>query len=303
VALFALLMAVRSVGAESEGKNAPVVRPSENDAISVSKREFDAINSARNPTLQQKGDVPRMTAPEMPSSGAGSGLGPAPKTQGQEKKSTNWLVDAMEKDAAERKRGTRGPAERDVDRSRESEAIPGIGSQLKEGPNARGETDVLDPREAERKAAAEVAANPLNRFLGQWMTPQDYLLLKPGLAKSGLDSAGLRDSSLLPAPSTIAGNLQPGIDATLRPSSNPAAVLAPSTIAKQNPYLEALNVPAAVNPMPVFAAPPPVAMPAPKATISLAPPAPPVIEPAKSKVPDFAKPAQDEKYFKQLKRF
>jgi predicted transcriptional regulator len=32
-------------------------------------------------------------------------------------------------------------------------------------------------------------------------------------------------------------------------------------------------------------------------------PPPPPIEPAKSKIPDFAKPAEDERYFKQLKRF
>jgi hypothetical protein len=146
--------------------------------------------------------------------------------------------------------------------------------------------------------------NPLNRYLGDWMTPQDYSLLKPGLAQSamnGLNHEGSREGGLV-IPGSNA--LRPGaVDQPGLRSSNVTNDV-PAAKPKENPFLQALNAPAVpVNPPSSFVTPAQVVtVSPPKISMMAAPPAP-VSEPAKSKVPDFAKPVQDEKYFKQLKRF
>jgi hypothetical protein len=156
-------------------------------------------------------------------------------------------------------------------------------------------------QEGERKVPTTAVANPLESYLGGWMTPQDYALLKPSLAQGALPGGG-RDP-MSPNALQSANGALPGIGGTgaALGISAPAAGL-PAPKAKENPFLQALVTPAPAVPVPAFGAAMPPATPAVKPLATAAPPPPP-IEPAKSKIPDFAKPAEDEKYFKQLKRF
>jgi hypothetical protein len=286
--------------AESEGKHVPVTRAPENDAISATKRGFETINSSRDPTLQQKGDVPRFTVPEMPAT-SGSSWTP-PKANTPEKKSANWLVDAMEKPADERKRATRGQGEHELDRARDAIGRTSVDA-MKDEMKPRPDAEPSEGRDNERKSTTTVVANPLNHYLGEWMTPQDYSLLKPGLAQSAIAGPGGRDSTLLPTIQIPGGKLLPGMDTTSGLMSTPAPLLGHPPTSKANPYLEPLNAPMVMNAQPVYALPVPILPSPPKTSLNAVAPPPPVVEPAKSKVPEFAKPAQDEKYFKQLKRF
>jgi hypothetical protein len=299
--LAAAFGAAVAFAAESEGRNVPVTRTPDNDAVSSTRREFDTIKTARDPNLQQKGEVPRLTAPEMP---ATSGTGWAPtKAKQPEKKSKNWLVDAMQKPTTDGKRATRGPGESELDHARDGSGRVTEEDGLQGEMNRRSESQAGDGRGPERKSSPTVVANPLNHYLGEWMTSQDYSLLKPGLAQSAMAGPGGRDSALLPAIQMPGGKSLPGLDATSGLMSSSTAGLAPSPIPKPNPYLETMNAPAIKSTQPAYAPPSPTMPSSLKPIISAVPPPPPIIEPARSKVPDFAKPAQDEKYFKQLKRF
>lgn len=291
----ALAGGVANVGAADEKAPASPSSEPPADAIAIARREFEAVKSARNPALPAKGDFPRLTVPELRSAPPPAPWTP-PKTPAPEKKSANWLVDAMEKSADARKDRERngGSPERDQGRTRE---LPGPEKD-------RDDADGSEPRRAsdsntERERKAENAvANPLAGYLGAWMTPQDYALLKPGIDQAFGNAAGNSGNVLAsPADPTTAfalpGNAGIG-------GANQAGPRGAPTTPRENPYLAMLNPPVpAATPAPVTAnaLPPPVAP-------SRALPAPPAPVPAvKSSIPDFAKPATDEKYFKQLKRF
>jgi hypothetical protein len=304
LALLGLGAAQRAAAAESEGRVAPVViRTPDDDSIAISKREFDAAKSSRDPALQQKTDIPRLSTPELSVGVSGfSGLPAKPDSTEKEKKSANWLVDAMEKKPASsadrNKRSSRGLADGEHERDRDS-LRDGLarspGDAAKDG--ASRDSDSPDAKQNENKTTV---VNPLDRYLAGWMSPGDYALLKPGLTESGRASGPGSSSSL---PSALGGTGLPGAPSMvgMLPGAPAPLVIPPSP--RANPYLEILNGPApAAVPAPVVYAPPPVVTPAPKVPVFAAPPPAP-IDPAKSKVPDFVKPAQDEKYYKQLKRF
>ena len=293
VCALALALAAGAVTGRAADEQAPA-RPSSaatEDSITSAKRDFEALKAARNPALQQKADVPRLAIPEAP--GRTPSAGPvAPKTPGTEKKSANWLLEAMEKQTP---RSERDRARRDL--KSERAATDDVGDD-------RGEERLEDarreesPQEIEKQKREAEALNPLNRFLGEWMTPQDYALLKTGFdesfSKTGLP-AGASSAAApgLPSTGVASADIKSlGTDANVRG----AVAAAP----RENPYLSLLNSPVAPAPSaPVFTAPPAPIASAPPPLISAPVPA----EPAKAKIPEFAKPAQDEKYFRQLKRF
>ena len=280
----------------ADEKSAPPGAPavSSESAISAAKREFEAVKAARDPALQQKGALPKMTMPDLHSAPSGVGNIAPKQQQIGEKKSANWLVEAMEKQKprkdGERDNG-RGKGER-YD-ARESTALLTGGARDKDRTSVEPETD---PR---RRARETEPKNPLASFLGEWMTPQDYALLKPGLEES---LAGTKNSpGAMPTPGAGLSSIL-GSDAALNPATafNQAAI---GTAPRENPYLAALNPPPPPMTLPV---PPPTAVSpsvAPAAVNPLAVSGPAPIAPPKPKIPEFAKPAQDEKYFKQLKRF
>jgi hypothetical protein len=214
------------------------------------------------------------------------------------KKSATWLVDALEK---ERKEDLKERSGRPVSR----EELAARDATLSLGADEKAEANAIlveQPTEPETVQAPErkiPTHNPLNQFLGDWMTPGDYAMLKPagregeigGIASPGnLSSAPVQTGPAAGPVESLPG--WGGID---------KAIAVPSP-AKGNPYLQILELPA--PPPAVFApansAPSPLpAQPAASAIFS----APTPMPQTPGKVPDFVRPLPDEKHFKQLKRF
>ncbi len=305
--LFLTLASVLGAGevAAAEEKTTPPPAPVE-DSLAIAKREFEAAKLGRDPALQQKGELPRLSVPTMSAPTAPSGGWTAPKAATPEKKSENWLVEAMEKPTDAR--GERGRLRLDRERP---DRLTSERERLTDAPaNAQS-----DESNAERRASPEpagessgrkptAATNPLARFLGTWMTAQDYALLKPGIEQAFAPgpnaSAGSRDAFSANSVSAFALPMVPGVDGMIG-GGVPARSPTPASAPRENPFLATLSfTPSGTStppvPMPTVALPGAVS-----ASPAIAPvPQPP---PAKSPIPDFAKPAADEKYFKQLKRF
>lgn len=328
----ALALAIAGVGASlhaAESAQAPASAPASSTPPSIesAKKEFDALKAAREAAQrgQGSGALPRMTVPEL-QIGLGSDPRPAQGTKANPatdptKKSANWLLDGMAREAA-RRDGDRGRApnsnarDRREPTTRESGAagptladgVPVEAGSLTDpqsGPSSA--RDALDTAQSEKEKTSE-APNPLNRYLAEWMTPRDYATLKPslteGLGADGSGRGGLGDVAL---PASMGGGLS-GV--TL-----PGGITAPDTIAagskaasptiappRENPYLQSFALPSA--PATSLPATPPPPAPSSAAPVLSPLPSPAPVNPApKPAVPDFARPAQDEKYFKQLKRF
>ncbi|HEY1110005.1 MAG TPA: hypothetical protein VGE76_15250, partial [Opitutaceae bacterium] len=289
-------------------------------SIEEARKEFDALKAAREAAQRGQGTaLPRVAVPELH-----TGLGdprPTPGTKANPatdpaKKSANWLVDAMTKEPGSRRDGDRGRA---VDSAFRESAGDGVGVEaaLDDPQSAPSSSAARHGRGAnaasEKEKSAEVP-NPLNRYLAEWMTPRDYATLKPSLTEglaadgAGASRGGLGEISL---PASMSGGLS-GITLPGGAGPNPADGDAPGAGLKspaiapprENPYLQTFVPPA--PPSPSTAAQPPVPAPAPAGggpVMSPMPSSTPATPVAKPAVPDFARPAQDEKYFKQLKRF
>lgn len=279
-------LAVLADGAE-EKPAAAAVPASERDAIADAKRDFEAMKASRASRAQTRDAVPRVSLPGLHTAPAE----PAPRTPTgtatPEAKPDNWLVDAMEKGADVRRPRTRD--ERDF-AQRESE-----GKLRPETHPERGEAKTL--AEMTRRES-DPTLNPLTRFLSGWMTPGDYLLLQPALGGiPEATAAGYGDLKTLP----LSGLPHPAgpaeSDFRLRGREIPATGPAPPAV---NPYLSP-PPPSGARPT---ASPAPVSLPTfgGSATAISSPRPAPAPVPA-SKIPEFARPAPDEKYFKQLKRF
>ena len=269
--------------------------PPAEDAITAAKRDFEAVKSARNPALQQKGELPRIAVPEL-STGAPAVSPIAPKSREPEKKSANWLLEAMEKQQPRNERD-RDRLDRKSERGSPGETLDGNRSD-EPAESSRRDQSAQDPQGEKEKREAE-ALNPLTRYLGEWMTPQDYALLKPGLqdslANTGVGAGSQGTNPLaFPMPGSVGSEVNTlANETTLRG----AMAAAP----RENPYLDLLNTaPAAAMPAAVLPAPPATTFSAPLPSVAAPPPS---TVPAKPRIPEFARPAQDEKYFKQLKRF
>lgn len=295
--------------------NAPAApsTSSEENIISAAKRDLEAIKSSRNPALQTKGaDLPQFTVPELQ---VGNGepvlLRKDPKKEnGLEKKSKNWLVDAV----MDKKSDSTSLNARD----RKGAAPLQESERLSlDGPNAANNTTAQDGTAAsllatetsankdnERTPPAPPVVNPLTRFMAGWMTPQDYALLQTNPSGSAAEHGTPSASSSVFLPGTTGAGVSleagDGIMGRFESRKNTSEIVTP----RDNPYLQGLAVPAPSS-SPVYAAPP-APLPPPATTNSapiFAPSPAPEIAPAKSRIPDFVRPASDDKYFKPLKRF
>lgn len=307
----------------------PASTPAPAQSIESAKKEFEALKAAREAAQRGQGStaLPRMTVPEFQ-----TGLGDPRPTQGTKanpaldptKKSANWLVDGMAREAARRDgerdrspnpnaRERREPSTREGGANGVPSDEAGLSTEASandlrnETPSAR---DSRDRSHAEKEKTSE-APNPLNRYLAEWMTPRDYATLKPsiadGLSASGsAQSSGLRDLAL---PASLGGGLSgitlpggiapPGADGLGSGPKSSSSVTPPP---RENPYLQSFALP----PAPATSLPAPPPTPAPFTTSPVLSPMPsptPATPAAKPAVPDFTRPAHDEKYFKQLKRF
>jgi len=284
---FAATAAVAADGDGAEEKPA-AVPASEGDAIAGAKRDFEAMKASRAGMAQPKDATPRVSLPGLHTAPAEPAPWAPAGTVAPEAKPDNWLVDAMEKGADVRR--PRSRADRDHAQR---------GSEGKLRPDNR-------PDGGERPAFAEInlrendpTLNPLTRFLSGWMTPRDYVLLQPALG--GIPAApasGYSEVNPLPLSGGRPSQTELGeSDFRLKGRDTFHAGRLPQPV---NPYLP--------QPPPSGGRPtalsPPVSLPAVAGSgtaISSPPPAP--VPANTSKIPEFARPAADEKYFKQLKRF
>lgn len=280
--------------------------------IDSAKREFEAMKASRDPAHRdQRTALPGISVPQLHV----EERGPAPailpgknaKQDPAAKKSSNWLVEAMDKEAARNGKNERGERERIFSRRSDEEEREG-GAVSRSDPaleRARGDSAAeerkYDDETTNRKRAAE-AANPLTRYLEGWITPKDYAVLRPSLEES-LGGRELAQSAAGPAtPGGIAGTV--GIGGVGSAMMGDATKTPVSPVPRENPYLEAMQTrPEFGASAPTFAVAPPNVAPPPAPPASIAAPAPPIVPSARSKIPEFAKPQQDERYFKQLKRF
>lgn len=299
------------------------------DAISTTRRDLEALKSDRNlPLESSKVALPTIDAPPI---GAPTPLDPSlplpPNAQpqpgqGQPRRSNSWLIDAMEGNSGDNSpngagktgslqqlmlgedgRGKTGRAASDS-RSRlglsdiEKDGVLGNRSGLPRGadPKAEGKSELAPLKDA--------APNPLAGYMAGWMTSRDFNLLAkpdtggaPGLPGGGAGPAATGPGdSFSPSPAFFSAAIGGAADLGPSRGSGPAG-------APENPYLQALALPA-----PLPAGPPPLALPPSPASApfpSVLPPLDSPPPPARNELshPDLQKRDDDAKYFPQLKRF
>lgn len=286
------------VGAAEEP--APAATAKSENSISAAKRDFDSIKAAREEALHPKSDLPRVTVPELQ-------LGnPAPRNSSSEReaesdprtkaKSPNWLVDAMDKGRKDdpRRRGGKNSSSKDRDPGEAWNAEKSASrSDFTVGPETRRESAA----ETKDRREIEPPPNPLAPFLAGWMTAKDYALLKPTTSTTPETPTTISIPGVNPVTTESMLAARPESRTPFR-GEGPAGI---GTTPAENPYLSALSDPAptigamTVPSQPAVAPSQPVMPPPPR--YEPPPPLPTV------KIPDFAKPASDERYFKPLKRF
>ncbi len=288
--------------AQGEGTST-ASKPAQRDPIAEARKDFESLKSARDASLLPSSRMPQVGVPELslPSTAPNPGGVPKLKPPLQQTKSPNWLVDAMEKQTISKADRKQDPRSRDRKSRSGSRETGYVGLDQKSGAaEEKGEAltaSERSQRDERDEDSATAVVNPLNSFLGEWMTPQDYALLKPGLTPTAEPGA-------LPTASPVGtwgGSVAPGQalrDSTFLNTAAPSAALPPTP--RENPYLQSLRPEApAPSPAPrtrVIETPPIATRPAPTM-----PPTP--VDVPTAKIPEFAKPSTDDRYFKQLKRF
>lgn len=301
--VLSLAVGATAMGRAADEAPAPAAAASNGEnSISAAKRDFDSIKAAREEALHPKSDLPRVTVPELQ---VGN---PTPRNSSAERetendlrkkaKSPNWLVDAMEKREKKsdpRNRGGKSGMPRDADLAEAWDAEKSAAkSDFTVPPEKRADASA----EARERRETEPPPNPLAPFLAGWMTAQDYALLKP----TTTTNAGGAAVVSIPGVNTTPAN--DSILAARTEVRTPFRGDSPSGISPssaENPYLAALNEAA-----PALGALTVPGQPAATPNLPVAPPPPryePPPPPPTVKIPDFAKPANDERYFKPLKRF
>ncbi len=282
--------------------------PQGGDSIATAKKDLAAIKAppgqdpgAALPTLDMKdiGAVPGAALPAMPGTTAEekeAALDPSKKKQG----TGNWLVDAMEK-KPEGSRSSRG-REKDDNPRGEADLL-----KQEDKPGAAAEKDAQAPDDArERSGAKEEASaayNPLDSFMSGWISAKDRDLLLAGAKGEGPagGDSGRAHTELLPGMDTgVAGSIVDSLAGPADLSSYADSRSAP------NPYLS----PADLAPAPAarwFLAPEGQG-PASGASdfsrgMSSSGVDPRPLDGSRTFIPDFAQPLDDDKYFKQMKRF
>jgi hypothetical protein len=274
------------------------------DAIADAKQDLASIKapagqqdpSATLPTLQMRdiGAVPAANTPRLPTLSEREkedALDPSKSKKG----TGNWLVDAMEKRADSPKDG-KG---RDRDDLLKGDLGLAKGEE-REGLMADSAREKADPKEA----AASVY-NPLDSFMSGWISAKDHDLLLPSSKGEGpLGSEGSR-ARPDPLPGLDLGASSSAVENLI--SQTDLASLSDSVRSAPNPYLTLLDL----SPAPQirsFAAPEGQGISLPGLSESSlgtsssgfdARPA----DGNRSFIPDFAQPPDDDKYFKQMKRF
>jgi hypothetical protein len=300
--LGALLLASAAMAA---GAGDPT--PAPDDSIQAAKKDFSAIKSSGVPNdsgsivpnleMKEIGPIPggalQPTPVPTPLDGFPA-LDPAKKRTG----TGNWLVDAMSN------------GDDDARPARAGDELPkggADGTRSGDRSERRGDKDSQAPRDSGEKPGERPsepkAYNPLDSFMAGWISARDRdLLLPQGRQEAAAGDAPKGRADSLPGLETgpsggYIDSALPSPDVASWSDSKPAA----------NPYLPVGDSPIA-PPMKVFTAPEiPVFSPDGDPSllrVGTAPGVdPPPIDATRSFIPDFAQPSEDDKYFRQMKRF
>jgi hypothetical protein len=281
----------------------PVVAPSsetpEESAIAGAKKSFDTLGRKR--TTEERGlDLPKLTAPELNLAGPSDVRSPKPKTPAKSSKS--WLVDGVMGPVADPlKPGLAAdPSRPELESTAElgqarfverGEGLSDLRSLQKDPPKT--------PRDLGPEIAPVAAPNPLAGFMSYWISSQDRSLLLP----AGPTLPGTADRSGGIVDDLQARSLANG--ATLSP--NGSTVSAATFLPATNPYLSISGIGESAAGLGAVARAKIEsfeAMPKTMESIGRIGPAPQLAVPAETPATrNLAKPSDDEKYFKQLKRF
>jgi hypothetical protein len=282
------LLAAMAVVASAEERPAPKPAPPSERGIVEAKRDFDAVKAARGAPAQPSAELPRFATPEF-TAGAQAPQSPSARAEAAvaaKKRSANWLVDAM----ADKAKKLPGKDGRDATREHDDMVTEADSQQL--------DTPAEKEKSAPRRSF-EPGLNPLDQYLATWMTPQDLALLRPVMRS---DPSGLPDRldfglGVPQSPTAGTSQARGGMGLLL---SGPTAGGAPGA-AHDNPFLQSLMPPAQPAVSPLAPMPGASASAPPAGSLMAPPPNPPPVP--KSVTPGFVKPRDDEKYYKQMKRF
>jgi hypothetical protein len=282
---------------------APVVARSpeapEESAIAGAKKSFDTLGRKR--TAEERGlDLPKLTAPELNLAGPPDAR--APKTKAPAKSSKGWLVDGVMGPVADPLK----PGLSDDPSRPEIEATAELGQgrfvERGESPSdlrSLQKDSPKTPRAPGPEVAPVAAPNPLASFMSSWISSQDRSLLLPAapiLPGSADRSGGIADD--LQARSLAFGAPVPPDGSTIG-----AATFQPAT----NPYLSISGVGEAAAGLGAVARAKTEsfeAMPRTMESVGQSGPLSQLAVPAGAPATrNLVKPSDDEKYFKQLKRF
>ncbi len=291
----------------------PVQSAPTDDSIATAKRQLDGFKAD---AAARMGDIPRdalptvslpqlgAPAPSLPSTSSNSS---ADQRAAAKRKSANWLVDAM---MTPKENATR-TGDRNVRRSSSNSEPRAFGDDesnpdddMFSDENSGLQTGTSEKRRRDTSSAADRPKetkdtfNPLAQYMTNWLAPQDYALLhRAADVTPNSDPATSGAGNTLP---TVSGDAAfnvalPGFD--LGGHGNDRTAVAPVAKPTENPYLQFLSPPESspANFQPPAQAPVYVPQPLPE---QVAPPSS-----ASTSVPDFVRPANDDKYFKPLKRF
>ena len=271
----------------------------EESAIAGAKKSFDTLGRKR--TAEERGlDLPKLTAPELNLAGPPDAR--APKTKAPAKSSKGWLVDGVMGPVADPLK----PGLSDDPSRPEIEATAELGQgRFVERDEVASDlrSPQKDPRKTPRALGPEVAPvaapNPLASFMSSWISSQDRSLLLPAapILPGSADRTG-----------GIADDFQSrslALGATVPPSGS--TVSAASFLPATNPYLSISGIGDAVAGLGTVARAKVEFFDSPPRTIDPTGRIGPerrLAEPAETPTTrNLAKPSDDEKYFKQLKRF
>lgn len=274
------------------------------DPISTTRRELEVLKTERPGLSTSKPVLPSANDLSMPS------LTPAPlpvlpkkqtdEMPGQQRKSSGWLVDAMEK-SARTNRDARGVSRgRGAASAATDDAEDASSGQGALGPQVGGRRVGRESTAGSRADLASEVRNPLDAFMAGWMTERDFKLTQESAdANSSLGLPGLPAAGGATAFEAGFGGISR--DSSSRPADEMGSGRSPT--AKENPYLQSL-----AGPAPAAIALPetnvrPANLPTPTAR-----PATVVNEPTPAprnppSGPATLKRSDDAKYFPQLKRF
>jgi hypothetical protein len=279
------------------------------DSIAAAKSDLATIKAPQAPAdlslafpgldMKDVGAVPGATLPS-----AASLLNPddelAPNGLKKKKEGTgNWLVDAMDKTDPER---AKSKDKGDLLKT-DSDALRGDEHASSHTENEFVLMDQSREKTHEAEPPKAPVFNPLDSFMSGWISAKDQEVLLP-VSKgeiAGSDAAKPRVDSLQ---NLDLGPSGAGSDTLTGGIDGPPA---PDTKSLPNPYLAEIDVPAAAQ-VKSFTAPELSAIGTNDPVDVLRGPAAPEVDSrpidnTRTFIPDFAQPDEDDKYFKQMKRF